>query len=74
MEFEGRITRSCIYWDPEKRDKTEMMIDAETLAEAIKMIEDQAWKLEIRSGASKLVQDVLLKIDGKWTPISELKN
>ena len=73
MEFECRITRSCIYWDKDDRDKTDLMINSEALVEAIKKLEEEAWRLEIRSGASKLVQEVLIKIGDKWVPISELK-
>ena len=71
MEFECRITRSCIYWSDDKRDKTDLMINAESLAEAIKKLNQEAWRLEVRSGASKLVQDVLIKIDGEYLTISE---
>ncbi len=74
MEFECRITRSCIYWADDKRENTDLMINAESLKEAIKMLDKEAFRLEIRSGASKLVQDVLIKTEEGWTPISELQN
>jgi len=70
MEFECRITRSCIYWADDERDKTDLMINAETLAEALKKLKEEAWRLEIRS-ASKLVQDILIKIDGEWMTTSQ---
>ena len=69
MEFECQITRSCIYWADDKRERTDLMINAESLAEAIKKLNQEAWSLEVRSGASKLVQDVLIKIDGYWDVI-----
>ena len=74
MKFDCRITRSCIYWDDDKRETYGFQIEAESLDEAKKMLYDEAIRLELRS-ASKLVQDILIKIDGTWTPVqhSEVK-
>lgn len=66
MEFECRITRSCIYWADDERDNTDFKIEAESLEKAKEQLRKEAMRLEIRSGASKLVQDVLIKINGEW--------
>ena len=66
MIFECRVTRSCIYWADDARDNTDFTIIAATRKEAEIKLHAEAWKIEIRSGASKLVQDILIKIDGEW--------
>ena len=66
MIFECRVTRSCIYWKDDQRDNTDFKIEAVSLEEAKEKLRAEAFRIEIRSGASKLVQDVMIKIDGEW--------
>lgn len=68
MKFECRITRSCIYWADDKRENTDFTIEAESLEEAKEQLDKEVFQLEFSTG-SKLVQDVLIKIDGEWTQI-----
>ena len=70
MIFECRITRSCIYWAEDKRDIHDFTIEADTLKEATKKLYSEALRLEFSSG-SKLVQDILIKINGEWTGYDE---
>ena len=67
-EFYCRITRSCIYWKDDKRETINFTVKAETLEEAKKAIHKEAFRLEF-STASKLVQDILILIDGEWKPV-----
>ena len=66
MIFECRVTRSCIYWKDDKRENTDFEIEAGSLEEAKEKLRAEAFRIDIRSGASKLVQDIMIKIDGEW--------
>ncbi len=68
MNYECKITRSCIYWAEDKRETYDTTIDAESLALATVALNKVAWRLEI-SSASKLVQDALIKTDDGWLNI-----
>ena len=68
MKFECRITRSCIYWADDKRENTDLTIEAESLEKAKEQLHKEAFRLEFSTG-SKLVQDILIKIDGEWVQI-----
>lgn len=71
MEYECRITRSCIYWDPEKRENLDFKIVADSRLEARTILRQRAFKIDISSG-SKLVQDIMIKgymgSGSPWTP------
>jgi len=69
MEYECRITRSCIYWDPEERDIMDFIIVADSELEARAKLRQKAIRVDIRSG-SKLVQDIMIRRDGEWVPVS----
>ncbi len=69
MIYDCKITRSCIYWKPDKRDVFNLQIEADSLEEAKKKLNRAAIRLEVRSGASKLVQEVLIKVDGEYVSI-----
>lgn len=68
MKFECRITRSCIYWHKDHRETLDIIIEADSLEEAKIKLHNEAIRLEIRT-ASKLVQDVMIKINGEWKNI-----
>lgn len=68
MIWKGRVTRSCIYWDKDKRETTNFEVTAETRTEAEKLIHQEAMRMEYSTG-SKLVQDILIEIDGEWKQI-----
>lgn len=66
-KFYCRITRSCIYWKDNIREKINFTIDADSLEEAKKKLHKEAFRLEF-SSANKLVQDILISVDGEWIP------
>ena len=67
-KFECRITRSCIYWADDKRETHDFIIEANSLTHAKNQLYDKAMKLEF-STAVKLVQDILIKVEGKWVEV-----
>ena len=69
MIFECRVTRSCIYWKDDQRENTDFEIEAGSLEEAKEKLRAEALRIEFRSGASKLVQDIMIKIDGEWVNV-----
>lgn len=66
-EFYCRITRSCIYWKDDKREENNFTIKAESLEQAKVKLHKEAFRLDF-SSASKLVQDVLILVNGEWIP------
>lgn len=68
MIWKARITRSCIYWADDKRETTDFEVEAENRTEAEKLIHQKAMRMEFSTG-SKLVQDILIEIDGEFKPI-----
>ena len=70
MKFEGKITKSSIYSDHISEYKVE--IEAESVEEAAGKLNRDAIRFDIRSGASSLVQDVLLNVDGRWKQVSDI--
>ena len=66
-KFYCRITRSCIYWKDDVRENINLTIKADSLEEAKVKLHKEAFNLEF-SSASKLVQDILISVDGEWIP------
>jgi len=67
-KFECRITRSCLYWAEDKRETNNFTIEAKSLNEAKNKLYDEAMRLEF-STASKFVDKILIKVEGKWVEV-----
>ena len=69
MKWEGKITKSSIYSD--HISEYSVSVEAESVEEAAGKLNRDAIRFDIRSGSS-LVQDVMLRVDGRWRQVSDI--
>ena len=63
MEFDCKITQSSLY--PSSLETTLIVIEADSFDEARRKLQDEAVSID-SSSMVKLVEDVQIKVNGKW--------